>query len=181
MTRWFKFRVVDAVLIGAIGVVAGAILRLAAPDGPPATIVGVTVACVLLAALVIFCYRGLLAAIRFYAEQADHDRLRLYGQIEALLWIHARVPLPRRLPPMRGMAVSPDAAALLVDLVEGHRPDRVVELGCGVSTLLMGHVLAKLGRGEVVAFDHDADYAASFRGMVSAHALNSHVRSSTLR
>jgi predicted O-methyltransferase YrrM len=172
MNRWLKFRTADFALIAIIGAAAAVAIILFSPGEStvPAVVVSVE-----LAGLVIFCYRGLLNAQMFYSEQAEIARTKLYRQVEALIWIHSRVPLPKRLPPMRGMAVSPDAAAVLIDLVDERRPRRILELGCGVSTLLVGQLLAKMGAGEIISIDQNAGYAGSFRAIVGTHGLANRV------
>jgi predicted O-methyltransferase YrrM len=80
-------------------------------------------------------------------------------QTQGLLALHSLLPASRSLPPLGDWAVSADAAASLVELVLEHEPDKVVELGSGTSTVLLAYALRQLGRGTLVALEHDSDFA----------------------
>lgn len=95
----------------------------------------------------------------------------LYRQLEALHAITAILPVRYPLPPMRGWAISPDFGALLVAEIIDRRPHLVVELGSGVSTLLIAYCLEQLGQGRVISYDHDADYCAKTRENINRHKL----------
>jgi predicted O-methyltransferase YrrM len=93
-----------------------------------------------------------------------------------------RIIAPKRpLPPMRGWAISPDFGLLLTELIESNRPATIVELGSGTSTLLCAYQLKKLGRGEVVAIDHDAAFAQQTRDQIRLHGLENYARVVTTR
>lgn len=98
----------------------------------------------------------LLALTGWMATRIDklEERLRVehengYRQVEALLALYADEPIP----PLRGWALSPDAARVLADLVIRHRPTVVVELGSGASTVILSRLLAKTG-GRLISLEH---------------------------
>lgn len=70
---------------------------------------------------------------------------------------------PYPLPFGGGWALTADAAALLVREVALHRPQTIVELGSGVSTLLLARLLKEMGTGKVYSLDHDAGWAERTR------------------
>ena len=96
------------------------------------------------------------------------------AQIQPLLELQTRLPTRHPLPAMRGYAIAPDFALLLTELIAEHRPELVVETGSGVSTLVIAYGLEKLGRGRVVALDHDAAYAARTRAELARHGLTAY-------
>jgi len=96
------------------------------------------------------------------------------AQIEPLLALRDRLVTRRPLPAMRGFAIAPDFALLLTELVADERPELVVETGSGVSTLVIAYCLEKLGRGRVIALDHDAGYAAKTRAEIARHGLSAY-------
>lgn len=96
------------------------------------------------------------------------------SQIEPLLALQARLTTRHPLPAMRGYAIAPDFALLLTELVADERPELVVETGSGVSTLVIAYGLEKLGRGRVIALDHDATYAAGTRAELARHGLSAY-------
>lgn len=103
------------------------------------------------------------------AQQATEENL--YQQLEALISITSILPLRSPLPPMRGWAISPDFGVLLLSEILKKKPRRVLELGSGVSTLLIAYGLEKTGHGKVVSFDHDLNYCEKSRDRVTEHQL----------
>jgi len=93
------------------------------------------------------------------------------AQIQPLLELRARLPTRHPLPAMREFAIAPDFALLLTELIATEQPELVVETGSGVSTLVIGYALEKLGRGRVVALEHDPVYAAKTRADIARHGL----------
>ena len=103
------------------------------------------------------------------AQRASGENL--YHQLEALISITSILPLRSPLPPMRGWAISPDFGVLLLAEILKNKPQRVLELGSGVSTLLIAYCLEKTGHGRVVSFDHDLNYCEKSRDRVKEHQL----------
>ena len=68
-------------------------------------------------------------------------------------------------------ALTADAAAVLARQVALCSPDVVVELGSGVSTILVGKLLQDQGRGRIYSLDHDAAWAEQTRKLVRAAGL----------
>lgn len=74
-----------------------------------------------------------------------------------------------------GWALTADAGAVLVREIALRRPRTVVELGSGVSTLLIGRMLKEAGAGKLYSLDHDASWAERTRAHVRANGLEDHV------
>lgn len=74
-----------------------------------------------------------------------------------------------------GWALTADAAVVLVREIALRRPRTVVELGSGVSTLLIGRMLKESGDGKLYSLDHDAEWAERTRAYVRASGLEDHV------
>lgn len=118
------------------------------------------------------------AALGFELTRVRATVLRRLGELEGdvaqvqpLLELRARLPTRQPLPAMREYAIAPDFALLLTELIAAEQPELVVETGSGVSTLVIGYALEKLGRGRVVAIEHDAIYAAKTRADIERHGL----------
>jgi predicted O-methyltransferase YrrM len=75
---------------------------------------------------------------------------------------------------MRGYAIAPDYGVMLAQIVADERPELVVETGSGVSTLIIAYALEKLGRGRVVALEHDPEYARRTRDELRRHGLEAY-------
>ena len=109
------------------------------------------------------------------AQTFSGELAQTYRQIEALVMLTKCLRLRHPLPPMRGASVSPDLALLLYELVHSHLPSLVVELGTGVSTLVLGYALESVGRGRLIAFEHDAAHAQHAAALVRRHRLERQV------
>lgn len=64
------------------------------------------------------------------------------------------------LPPMGGWAASADVLILVAEWILDRKPAAVVELGSGVSSLVIGRCLQLNGQGKLLSYDHDADFLA---------------------
>jgi hypothetical protein len=66
---------------------------------------------------------------------------------------------------------------VLAELIAREQPKLVVETGSGVSTLVIGYALEKLGAGgRVVALEHEPAYAEQTRALIHEHALDAYAR-----
>jgi predicted O-methyltransferase YrrM len=100
------------------------------------------------------------------------ENFQHYKQTEALFSVHAHIRPRQPLPPMRLWAASPDFATLLLTHLHQQRPQVVVELGSGVSTLITGYGLQTLAQGKLVSVDHDVDFTAVSRSRIKQHGLS---------
>jgi predicted O-methyltransferase YrrM len=82
---------------------------------------------------------------------------------------------PYPLPLGGNWALSWDAAVILARETGLTRPEVVVELGSGGSSVLVGRSLRQAGRGHLYSLDHDPAFAALTRQHVEAHGLEAWV------
>ena len=108
-------------------------------------------------------------------QTLSSELAQTYRQIEALLMLTKCLPLRHPLPPMRGSSVSPDLALMPYELVHSHLPSLVVELGAGVSTLVLGYALERAARGRLITFEHDEAQAHRIAALVRRHRLERQV------
>ncbi len=97
---------------------------------------------------------------------ADSDRIHL----QDLLWLHSEGDFDAPLPPLTGWSAEPGLVALLQSIVIREKPLNVVELGSGVSTIVLGYALRNVG-GSVTSLDHDEKYAAKTATEIERHGL----------
>lgn len=83
-----------------------------------------------------------------------------FRQQEALAALSRILNTQHPLPPTRGWAASPDLLLYLYEFVLEKKPHAVLEIGGGVSSLVIAAALRENGRGHLFSFDHDAAYAA---------------------
>lgn len=72
-------------------------------------------------------------------------------------------------------ALTPDAAAILAREIAIRRPNTIVELGSGVSTVMVGRLLKQMGCGRLVSLDHDPGWAEETRRNILANELQDYV------
>jgi predicted O-methyltransferase YrrM len=107
------------------------------------------------------------------AQQQEilEQQRQLYRQTEALFALYSQLTLNAALPTLRGYAISPDFAKILMMQLQAQQPRLIVELGGGVSTLISGYMLQKQGFGRVVAVDQSAEFAEYAMQNVRQHQL----------
>jgi predicted O-methyltransferase YrrM len=110
----------------------------------------------------------LLERLQAGQRRSRNDVLR---QMQALQAIHALLPIKLPLPTMGKYTVDPDFAALLVSTILEHRPRHVLELGSGVSTLIVAYALRAAGGGQVVSIDESEHYRSITQDHLRRHAL----------
>jgi hypothetical protein len=117
---------------------------------------------------------SLLVLWRNQKRASDELRLQLdrqWAQIDAMFAVQSAIRGGPILPASRGWAASPDLLRIVCDDVWRNRPRLVVELGSGLSTLVIGLQLKSLGRGRLVSIEHDPAYAARVREAVRVAGL----------
>lgn len=107
------------------------------------------------------------------ARRVDSVLGREYRQFEALVGLYSTLGVRLPLPAMRGSAVSPDFAREVVWQIAATRPQTVVELGSGVSSLVIGYGLQRYGRGTLLSLEHDTRWSEQTRRWVAWHGLES--------
>ncbi len=85
-------------------------------------------------------------------------------------FLSPRRPLPR----WEGYMANPELLECLWQLILVERPDRVLELGSGLSTLVMAYALESTGRGTLGALEDHAGYAARTRRLLREHGLDAY-------
>lgn len=69
---------------------------------------------------------------------------------------------------------------LLVDHIEAHRPQVVVEFGSGASSLILAKALQRNGSGRLTSYDQHAEFVASTRDWLTGHGLAADMRHAPL-
>ena len=90
-----------------------------------------------------------------------------YRQTEAMQQLLSLLKFSAPVPPTRSWAASPDLLLTLAQVVRKHNPKLVVELGSGVSTV----VVAKAGAKKVISIDHSGEFADKTREVLKEHKV----------
>jgi predicted O-methyltransferase YrrM len=96
------------------------------------------------------------------STREDYRQSEFYAQLLHLLNLDAAIP------PTRGWAASPDVLLTLVESARSSEVRTIVDLGSGVSTL----VLAKSSpHARVISIDNSGEYAAKTRQLLDNHKV----------
>jgi predicted O-methyltransferase YrrM len=112
---------------------------------------------------------GLL--LNVYRSRRKDDRA-LEKHVQSLLHLSDLLDIRAPIPALTGWAASPQLACTLVSLVRDHKPDVVVELGSGSSTVVLGYAVEQQGNGRVIALDHLSAYGDKTRSTLARHGLS---------
>jgi predicted O-methyltransferase YrrM len=93
--------------------------------------------------------------------------------MQALAGIYRLLNPTRPLPYFRNAALSTDTILDYIHLIEQLRPETVVELGSGSSTVVAAYQLKKNGNGRVIALDHDERWGGITSDWLKEHELTS--------
>ena len=139
------------------------------------------VASILVLALSLYVVRSIRALHKKINRNADRitkeltaqtgriktELAHVYHQFEAVEQLLPLLKLSAPLPPSRGWAASPDFLLTLAHVTRKVKPRLTVELGSGISTL----VLAKSGAKKIVSLDHSVEFGTQTREMLSSHGV----------
>lgn len=101
-------------------------------------------------------------------ERQDTYQLR---QFQALLTLYALIPFRSAPPTFTGWAATPEFAVTLYEFVRSRRPNLVLELGSGASSVVMAAALEQNGSGRLVSIEQDRDYAEKTRNALDRQGL----------
>lgn len=120
----------------------------------------VLLAVIALTAGLVFYKKWLAPHIFGAIERAHEDAAKLID-IASVLQIDR--PLPR----LGGWAITPEMALWLLEYIRSQKPNLIVELGSGSSTVIMGRALQRFSPGgRLVSVESDASFADRSRAMV---------------
>jgi len=101
---------------------------------------------------------------------------RNVDDLKTLVWdgplLQKAVQPSALLPQPGGWAASIDLLMEIVRLIEERRPEKVVELGSGLSTVVIALKLKNLGFGKLISIDHDGKYASVTKSYLAAHGVS---------
>lgn len=121
---------------------------------------------------VVLSFAGVGFLIAHY-HRASQEELVLHAQdLQDLQFIQSAIRPRRPLPYFTRWSSSPALAARLLSIVREKRPKNIVELGSGVSTVVMALAAREAGAGIVISLDHDPVYANKTRNELTEQGLS---------
>ncbi len=162
MTWLPHFKHADTRLLAALGAGYGLVAGLLW------TTLGLSGALLVLPGVVLLALAGL--ALHLHRER-QAEAVHAQNHTQALLALHTLLDLRAPLPPLSRWAASAELAVTLADLVLERSPRRVLELGSGASSLVVGYALEQAGGGHLLSLDHDPNYARQTARLAERHGL----------
>ena len=94
---------------------------------------------------------------------------------KTLVEIHAMLVVLRRFPdcdmPTTPWSMDFTNLHALIDLLDRKKPEIIVEFGSGISTIIIAGWLREQGKGQLISFDHDSDWASVTKRYVERHSF----------
>lgn len=106
--------------------------------------------------------------IRRIASELDKAARENYRQGEFYQQMLNLLKLDAPIPATRGWAASPDVLLTLITQAEITKPARILDLGSGMSTLVLGKIAPQ---ASIISIDNSADYAAKTRELLATHHI----------
>lgn len=110
--------------------------------------------------------------IMHYFRESIHHQQRLSEHFQDLQFLQSQLDLRKPLPYLTGWSASPALASRLYSLIVSRQPTTVLELGSGVSTVVMAYAIEKIGAGHIVSIDHEEAYAEKTKAELKRHGLD---------
>lgn len=94
------------------------------------------------------------------------------SEMDALLQLRERFPVPGKQPVLGGWAIGPGAILYVLEQIEANDLDLVVECGPGASTVYVAELFRHRGRGRVIGLEHDPAFHATVSEDIAARGLS---------
>ena len=104
-------------------------------------------------------------------KQNRLNYFELESYISLVSVLQSNIPLP----PMRHSAISPDFACILHTTLQEIKPDLVLELGSGISTLITALTLKNIGKGHLISIEENAIFAERTNAELALRGLTQYV------
>lgn len=101
------------------------------------------------------------------AVEGKKNAMMTYRQTEAFAQLNQLLDFKAPIPATRSWAASPDLLLTITEIIKKYRPDLVVELGSGVSTL----VASKSGARKVVSIDNSEEFGGKTVDLLKEHKV----------
>lgn len=115
----------------------------------------------------------LILSAQFHIYRSTRKALESHQEkIQSYFSLFSSLDFNNRLPFMTGWAATPELALVISDEIQKNKPDQIVEIGSGVSTIVAAYTLKQNGNGSILSLDHDEKYASKTRNQLQQHGLD---------
>jgi predicted O-methyltransferase YrrM len=111
--------------------------------------------------------------MRLAERRASKHRDQVLSQVSGVIGVYATLKPEIPYPPFGGWAITGDCARRLVELILTDRPSSVIEIGSGLSTLLVAQALEVCGAGgHILALEHEKTYLDRSVALLAQHGVS---------
>jgi len=122
-------------------------------------------------------FNKLYNEIKLLGKNNSDNKITEYYQYEAYQQILSLLKFDKPIPQLRGSAISPDAALLIIDHLISVNPGTFVEFGSGVSSILWAQTIKRFGlQTKIYSFDHLEKFLEITNNNLIKHGLNDHIK-----
>lgn len=115
----------------------------------------------------------LILATQFHLYRSTKKDLENHQKkIQAYFSLYSMVNFRESLPYMTGWSATPELALAIYQEIRNNQPDKVFELGSGISTVIASYGLEQNGKGTITSLDHDSTYANKSRDLLKSHKVD---------
>ena len=107
----------------------------------------------------------------FVSGTLDKSRKTTVAQVQSFESLTTFLGSSILLPPLSNFRISADNAWIVIQQIVYRRAGVIVELGCGVSTLLIAAILRKCGFGHLYSVENDEKFAQETEELLNHHHL----------
>lgn len=107
--------------------------------------------------------------------ECEKDVNAKYKQLEILTSLYNYLEINTPLPETGGWAAHPDFLKKIAETILLKRPNFIVEASSGVSSIIIGYCLKKIGKGKVISLEHDLLYFEKSKLLIKKHELENFV------
>ncbi len=131
-------------------------------------------------------HRSLLSAVERSQRRTTNELMQLQRdqtrEVEALLQLFHDASPRAPMPSSGKWALNPTDLLNILFVIEQQRPQLVLELGSGTSSVWIAYAVERTG-GRLISIDHEHDFAERTRALLTAHGLDhvAEVRDTPLR
>ncbi len=99
----------------------------------------------------------------------------IYSQIDALIGIYNFLKPSFPFPIMREWPASPDFMKRLINIIIEEKPETILDVGSGITSIIAGYCVQKYGMGKVISIDHERKYYNITKDNLEKHNLHQFV------
>jgi hypothetical protein len=110
-----------------------------------------------------------------FSLPVDTARLRRYYHRKRFAVSKRLLGMKQPLPRFTDYSITPDFANRIIAEILRERPSLIVESGSGLSTIVAGYCLQRLGRGRLISLEHQEEYLRPCQDAIGRHQLQAYV------